>query len=180
MMKSNTVNLADTVLERLGLMIDLHVYDARIVSSVHAGLDIEDSDIDIICCYSTQIDYLRHLRSLSYLIGISKFDIDEDYVVCTFRLSGIEFEIYACEIPVVEQHGFQHFMVMKRLVSIGGPKFQSTIQDLKRKGLKTEPAIAQHLKLTGDPYHAVLKLYNCSDIDLEKLLDESVGFIGVI
>ncbi|MNY83296.1 hypothetical protein D3C86_2259750 [compost metagenome] len=45
------------------------------------------------------------------------------------------------------------------LLSIHGEQFRQHIIELKKQGLKTEPAFAQALGIKGDPYLELLKLY---------------------
>ncbi|MGL5579695.1 MAG: DUF4269 domain-containing protein, partial [Cetobacterium sp.] len=49
-------------------------------------------------------------------------------------------------------------------------KFRQKIIELKKDGMKTEPAFAFLLKLEGNPYDKILELENYSDYELIKLL----------
>ena len=50
-------------------------------------------------------------------------------------------------------------MVEYQLLKEKGEGFKQQIIDLKKSGFKTEPAFAIALGLTGDPYEALLQLY---------------------
>jgi hypothetical protein len=56
--------------------------------------------------------------------------------------------------------------VEARLLALGGEEARVKIQELKRAGLKTEPAFAQYFQLAGNPYQALLHLAQRSDDEL--------------
>lgn len=66
------------------------------------------------------------------------------------------------------QAAFRHYQVMKRLVRIGGNEFIDRIRHLKEGGLKTEPAICRAMKISGEPYAAVLELEHWSEKELKE------------
>jgi hypothetical protein len=57
-------------------------------------------------------------------------------------------------------------VVESRLLDILGPDFRNGIIALKKQGIKTEPAFARMLGLSGDPYRAVLAIENYGDEQL--------------
>lgn len=65
---------------------------------------------------------------------------------------------------------FRHYQIMKRLCAIGGTDFQNAVKAIKKTGIKTEPAIASILHLTGNPYNSVLLLEQLKDRELKELL----------
>jgi hypothetical protein len=73
-------------------------------------------------------------------------------------------------LPVLEQHGWKHFLIEQRLLSLGGNAFRGAIMNYRRNGTKTEPAFSAALGLTGDPYQALLKIGLLSDAAITKLL----------
>ena len=165
---------AEEELQRSQILRSLSAYSPTVVSTIWAGLDIESSDIDIICQYENKSQFTSDLHN-----ACSQFEefvfIDNsepsEYVVARFSLGQNQIEIYACPLPVTEQLGYIHYQVMKRLVAVGGEWLQEMIRDLKREGLKTEPAIAQLLHLAGDPYKAVASLQHHSDQQLTELVE---------
>lgn len=161
--------LAEQALLSISLLEKLKDYDAKVVSTIWAGLDIDGSDIDIIACFTDRAVFIEEIRTLFETLPEFSISDNETRVLVQFKVDGFLFEIFACDTPVEQQAGYRHFSVMKRLVKIGGPVFQSTIRQLKRQGLKTEPAIARLMKLEGDPYQAVLTLYDRDDEGLSKL-----------
>lgn len=59
----------------------------------------------------------------------------------------------------------RHFLIEVRLLDLF-EDLKSRVIELKRSGLKTEPAFAKALGLAGDPYVAILKLDGVDDGEL--------------
>ncbi len=72
-------------------------------------------------------------------------------------------------LPLGDQFGFRHYVATARLIGIGGDDFRSKLRDLKLHGIKTEPAIARILCLSGDPYQSVAALAELGDDELSRL-----------
>lgn len=68
----------------------------------------------------------------------------------------------------------RHFYIERRLLTLE-PRLRAIVTDLKRTGVKTEPAFAQVLALKGDPYEALLPLELISDLELRALLLQAVS-----
>jgi hypothetical protein len=93
----------------------------------------------------------------------------------TFRAAistwGWDVELF-CQVRNTDtQWGVRHFRVERRLLAID-PDLRSDVIERKRCGMKTEPAFAAVLGLTGDPYQALLDLERSSDTELTELLAE--------
>jgi hypothetical protein len=71
---------------------------------------------------------------------------------------------------VSEQNGWRHFLAERRLLKLGGATLRAAVMNERARGAKTEPAFAAVLKLTGDPYLAVLDLEPCDDTYLSDIL----------
>jgi Domain of unknown function (DUF4269) len=84
-------------------------------------------------------------------------------VVCTFTFAGWEIEIFGQNVPVAAQYGVRHFKIERRVLALLGPDFRARVIALRMTGLKTEPAFAWLLGLTGDPYDALLELEGWTD-----------------
>ena len=55
-------------------------------------------------------------------------------------------------------------LIEHEILELKGPPFKAVILELKRAGLKTEPAFAKALGLTGNPYEELLKVPPNSNI----------------
>ncbi len=168
--KSDKVIQVDSIIEELGLLVKLSHYEVCVVSTVHAGLDLAGSDIDIVGSYFKQSEFVSDLRTLNNVGSVADINVSNDYVVCSFIVDHFKFEIYGSDTPVCEQHGYLHYCLMLRLVAIGGKKFQQAIRHYKQQGLKTEPSIARYFNLCGDPYQSVLTLNQYTDGEIKALM----------
>jgi hypothetical protein len=78
--------------------------------------------------------------------------------------------VFGQALPVERQAAYVHLLQTHRVIQLGGEPWRSAIQKLKSNGIKTEPALAQLLGLTGDPYQAVLQLQNHDDESLIAII----------
>ncbi|MGC3943422.1 MAG: DUF4269 domain-containing protein [Chryseolinea sp.] len=61
--------------------------------------------------------------------------------------------------PSTEQEAYLHMVNEYQVLQSRGSEFRDEIIRLKKSGLKTEPAFAKALGLTGDPYEAMLRFH---------------------
>lgn len=138
------------------------------------GLQIEGSDIDLLCEIPSLERFEAFLDAHGALFGRATrrraAHCRPPALVVSLELSGLEVEIFAQALPTHQQHGFRHMVVEGRLLALGGPALARAIVDLKRRGRKTEPAFAEALGLSGDPYAAVLDLESAPLEALEALV----------
>lgn len=95
---------------------------------------------------------------------------DEPTLLISFSHQGIDFEVFGQETPSIKQRGYLHFLIEERLLKIGGAFFVRNVKEARLNGLKTEPAFAKVLGLTGDPYEELLILQRKSNQDLKALI----------
>lgn len=155
------------VLEQLQLMEILKDFSPYLVGTPPLGIDVHSSDIDVICCYDPkQLHRLKQQLNLfkhheAWQCQISKRN--SSVWICRFKAFDWDLEVYCSTQPVHEQSAFKHFHVEQRLLAMGGEQFREAILDLKRQGVKTEPAFAQCLGLSGDAYELLEQLYEVED-----------------
>ena len=160
------------VLERLA------DFDARAAGTPPLGLDVPGSDIDVLCSAPDAHAFAAVLwASFSDAPGftLTQWRDPPRPVVAAFDAAGWRIEVYGEAAPVERQRGWRHFAVERRLLALGGPCFRSAVLDLRRRGWKTEPAVAAALVLPGDPYQALLDLGDLGDADLRDAL-RAAGF----
>ncbi|HEY0655930.1 MAG TPA: DUF4269 domain-containing protein [Chryseosolibacter sp.] len=78
-------------------------------------------------------------------------------LVCRFIQQDFPIEIFCQPVPVKQQMAYRHMIIEHWLLHTRGPAFRKKIHELKKDGVKTEPAFAQLLNLEGDPYDALLR-----------------------
>jgi hypothetical protein len=159
--------------EESGVLETLAVFHPHIAGTPPLAIDIEGSDIDVLCDYADACAFTRaavDAYATAEGFRISQWRSSGRAVVVNFLLAGWPFEIFAQTTPVQRQTGWRHFLVEKRLLDLGVPELRTAVVAAKRSGRKTEPAFADLLKLDGNPYEALLALEQLDDNALRALL----------
>lgn len=151
-------------------------YTPTLVGTYPLGLQTSTSDFDVICCCVDLPEFERSLASALSDLGApparpQRVTLSPEASVTSFACDGLPIEVFCQGIPVYEQHGFRHMLIEGRLLSLGiGVRLRERVLALRQAGVKTEPAFAQLLGLTGDPYAALLELEGQSSAQLTALL----------
>lgn len=162
------------ILAQLDLFNHLAAFDVEIIGTPPLGIDTENSDIDLVCHYHpTQLaqltDRMTHFKQFQSW-SFSQWQKDNRVYICHFSYQNWDIEIFCSTQAIIEQYGYQHFQVEKRLLNLANSAFKTCILQLKQQGIKTEPAFAQVLQLTGDPYVVLSDLFDAPDTTLSQLL----------
>jgi len=162
---------AHAALCELNIFDDLRAFTPILVSTICLDIDVESSDLDIIC----HVPHAESFRSSVVRVysSLDRFSIRssrDDATVVGFWFKDFEFEIYGHRAPVTQQRAYVHLCQTARVIAFGGASWRTAIRALKERGMKTEPAVAYSLGLNGDPYEAVEQLQSLSDEGLKKLL----------
>jgi len=152
---------AYNILIKYRIMDQLNDFDPILVGTIPIGIDIETSDLDIICFWKDQVQFRQKL--IESFSGFELFDVrdisinDALTTVANFFVDGFEIEIFGQNVPAKKQFGYRHMIIENTLLLEKGESFRSEILNLKREGYKTEPAFAKALGIKGDPYQELLK-----------------------
>ncbi|MCT4634059.1 MAG: DUF4269 domain-containing protein [Firmicutes bacterium] len=169
----NPVQLkAYEAITELNILNDLKGYDPILVGTIPIAIDIEGSDLDIICEVYDFDDFERLIVKLfgdldSFIVK-RKIDKDEkNILVANFFFMDFEFEIYATSANIETFNGYRHMIIEDRIIKSLGEDFRKRVIELKMSGIKTEPAFTQLLGLSGNPYEALFNLnldeYKCEE-----------------
>jgi hypothetical protein len=165
-------------LERLDLLSRLAAYDPHVAGTPPLGIALATSDIDVLC-HAPDADAfgedVRRLFGREAGFRMQQWTADERPIVAAFEAHGWAIELFGHPRPVREQAGWRHFLVERRLLDLGGEAFRAAVLQQRNDGLKTEPAFAAALGLSGDPYAKLLELERQADADLVALL-HAAGF----
>ncbi|KKO90503.1 hypothetical protein AAW12_15565 [Sphingobacterium sp. Ag1] len=151
------------------LLTDYHIttlldaYDPIVVGTIPIQLDVGGSDIDIILCVD-DFDALEEMLSLNFSKH-AHFRLRrpaDRVIVCRFTIEEQLFEIYATDEATEIQNGYLHMLKEHEIIQLRGGEFAEQVRQLKRSGIKTEPAFCQLLGIEGDAYTELLK-YNPAD-----------------
>ncbi len=161
-----------TLLQETNIMNILSKYQPIVVGTIPIGLDIEESDIDIIC-------EAKDIRALKQNLE-KEFDTYHSFsihlkpyesVCSSFVYKKFKFEIFAENKEVKFQNAYRHMLIEYRIIKLGGTKVVQKIMELRKKGLKTEPAFARLLGIKGNPYQGLLSYEEKSDLVIQKELE---------
>lgn len=146
----------------LGIMDSLEAFSPAVVGTLPLDLFTNKSDIDIICCFPNAEEFAEKmffdLNARSSNFYINRKDLNGiDSMITSFEYEGFPFEIVAQGVPVREQYAFRHMVAEWKILSENDAGFRERVLELKKEGIKTEPAFAQLLGLKGDPYQQLLR-----------------------
>jgi hypothetical protein len=161
------------VIEELEIMRHLAEFTPVAIGTPPLGLATDASDIDVAC---TSPDFDRFaavvLPAFHRMEAFAIRHVDHlaaPAAVASFKAMGWEIELFCQKIATDHQWGVRHFRVQARLLALG-PHLKEAVMRLKREGLKTEPAFAKVLLLSGDPYVALLELESLGDAQLLEVI----------
>lgn len=160
-------------LSELRILDALAPFDAVLVSTVNTNIELESSDLDVICevyDFDAFEALLVSLYETKPGFTVSRSESDPPALVASFYHNDWEYEVFGQPLPIERQNAYRHMVQTHRVISLGGDTWREAIRSLKRDGMKTEPAVAYCLRLEGNPYQAVLALEQLSDVDLVHLL----------
>lgn len=149
------------VLTQHKILSNLAEYDPILVGTIPINIDIENSDLDIICYWKNKANFIEKI--MFFFEKEAEFNIrevfinDRDSVVASFKIEDFEIEVFGQNIPTKDQNGYRHMLIENEILQSKGNDFRSEIIKLKQNGYKTEPAFAFLLGLKGDPYIKLLE-----------------------
>jgi N-acetylglutamate synthase-like GNAT family acetyltransferase len=156
-------------LHELEIFDYLNKYSPILTGTIPIEIDLPDSDLDIICECKDHNSFTKDLtdkfgKYLDFQIWTNTHQ-GEKSTIASFSHEGQKIEIFGQNIPSDKQNSFRHMLIEKHILQEKGTEFKNQIVELKKQGIKTEPAFAQLLGLKGDPYLELLKL----DSDLNEI-----------
>lgn len=158
---NNRQQQAYSTLTNNQILSKLKGFDPILVGTIPINIDIENSDLDIICCFADKQDVIKTItgnfqNEKNFTIREQQ-SIDTSAIVANFVVDNFEVEIFGQSIPTKQQFAYRHLIIEYNLLNQYGEKFRQQIIELKLQGHKTEPAFGIALGLTGDPYTELLK-----------------------
>ncbi len=167
-------------LRTLRVIERLAAYDPVLAGTIPLGIDVADSDLDILCevhdfaCFETDVAAcFGHCDG--FRVTAPRLREGEASMTASFDHGGFTVEAFGAPTPVERQSAYRHMVIEARLLALGGAAFRRKIIALREAGVKTEPAFAQCLGLAGDPYLALLDLEALGDTRLAALVSRRSG-----
>lgn len=161
------------ILTESSIMDILKAHSPIVVGTLPIHIDVEWSDIDIIC-YAKDLNMFQKTVQTNFSDREAFYDkIFRRNYVSSFIIHRIPIEIYAEPVPTRKQNGYRHMIVEWRILEIAGKNFKNEIIKLKNEGYKTEPAFGK-LLMMQDPYKELLLLEQLSDSELTLFLSDKI------
>ncbi|WP_250252977.1 DUF4269 domain-containing protein [Chryseobacterium sp. Marseille-Q3244] len=140
----------------------LKEYSPILAGTIPIEIDIEGSDLDLIFEVDLKFeeDFLDDLmlsRFIPHDVGVEYPIVNgEKCITLNFMLEGLPIEIFGQNKPTTQQNAYLHMIAEHKILQEKGEEFKQKIIDLKKKGIKTEPAFGMLLGLEN-PYKDLLK-----------------------
>lgn len=139
----------------------LSEFDPILAGTIPINIDIENSDLDIICYWKNKAEFAFKISSSfenKTEFKIRETIIDQrESVIANFKIDDFEIEIFGQNIPSKNQNAYKHMIVEHEILESKGEKFRLEIIKLKQNGYKTEPAFGELLGLKTNPYLELLE-----------------------
>jgi len=148
-------------LTKMSIFEQLQDYKPILTGTIPIGIDLPESDLDIICQCSNHLKFTETLNSLysnkeNYQIRTRDLN-DLESTIATFQSGEFQIEIFGQDCHPENQNAYRHMIIEHKILSSKNDDFRTEIIQLKKEGLKTEPAFARLLGLQGNPYEELLK-----------------------
>lgn len=138
----------------------LSEFDPILAGTIPINIDIENSDLDIICYWQNKTEFITKITSAfenKTDFKIWEANIDEhESVIANFKIEGFEIEIFGQNVPTQNQNGYKHMIIEHKILQSKDENFRLEIIKLKQNGCKTEPAFGKLLGLKNNPYKELL------------------------
>ena len=171
--------LAYRTLSDLGIFDVLAKYCPVLAGTVPIDLDVESSDLDIVC-EAHDLDTFE--KDVAEAYGrFAEFEIHRTESmgvpasVVNFRTEHFPVQIFAQGLPVARQRAYRHMIAEARLLRLAGEGARRALRALRRQGVKTEPAFGEYFRLEGDPYDKLYDLAEASDQELLAIIDAAAA-----
>ncbi len=147
-------------IKELGIMSNLRTYHPVLCGTIPIGIDVEDSDLDIIMEVNKLDEFESQLRTLYG--KYEKFKVKrttirlKEVVKANFVFNNFEFELFGQNESVHNQNAYLHMIIEYKLMQ-RFPELKSKVLGLRKQGHKTEPAFCEILGITEDPYYGLIR-----------------------
>lgn len=148
------------VLTKYRIFEKLSYYSPILAGTIPIEIDIEGSDLDIICEVKDETEFLEVLnqvlpQGVDFKIEANVIN-NENCIILNCMLEEFPIEIFGQNKPTAEQNAYRHMIAEYKILQEKGTEFKHKIIELKKQGIKTEPAFGLLMNLEN-PYEDLLK-----------------------
>lgn len=159
------------ILTAYRIMDILKDYDPLVAGTIPIAIDVENSDIDIICYAAEFKEFQKMIRKNFDRYKYFSDTIDTSRYVAAFEIEDLPIEIYAEAIPSRQQFAYRHMLIEYHIIQLANDDFRKQIIALKQNGYKTEPAFGKLLHLQ-EPYSELLTFEKMSDEEIVSIISK--------
>lgn len=150
------------ILTKYRVFDKLKDYSPILAGTVPIEIDIKGSDLDLI--FEVDLKYEQDFLDDLLFCQLIPHDVEVEYPIVNggkcmtlnFMLEGFPIEIFGQNKPTKQQNAYLHMMAEYKILKEKGEEFKQRIIELKKQGIKTEPAFGILLGLEN-PYEDLLK-----------------------
>ncbi|PXW13024.1 uncharacterized protein DUF4269 [Chryseobacterium sp. CBTAP 102] len=150
------------ILTKYRVFDKLKDYSPILAGTVPIEIDIKGSDLDLI--FEVDLKFEQDFLDDLLFCQLIPHDAEVEYpivngekcITLNFILDGFLIEIFGQNKPTTEQNAYLHMVAEYKILLKKGKKFKQKIIELKKQGIKTEPAFGLLLGLEN-PYEDLLK-----------------------
>jgi hypothetical protein len=147
------------------ILYQLQPFNPILAGTLPLDIFIEGkSDLDILCeansLQSVEKLLLTHFKNETGFLIRSMEIRSVKTLICNFIAGEFPIEIFCQSVATINQLAYRHLIIEYLLLAQYGEQLKNEVIKLKNQGIKTEPAFALVLGLSGDPYEALLKYEN--------------------
>ncbi len=158
----------------LDLFSVLADYDPLLTGTLPLGLDLPDSDLDVIC--SVQ-DFAEFHAVMQAMYGwYDEFACESMQIdgmataVCSFRYNRFRIKISGQPQATREQAAYRRMAATARLLRMAGETALDDVRRLKAAGMATAQAVGAYFQLEGRAEETLAELANASAEDLMQII----------
>ncbi|MCP3026448.1 DUF4269 domain-containing protein [Halobacillus sp. A5] len=152
-------NAYSTITE-LDIFDELSIYNPVLCGTVPIGVDLDNSDLDIVM----EVKDLKLFgNKLNNLYGnMPGFTLKRTTILghrvvkANFFYDKFELELFGQNQPIERQNAYLHMIIEYELLK-NNPSLKGKVIELKKQGYKTEPAFCELLGIEGDPYKGLVQ-----------------------
>lgn len=123
------------ILTQNRIMERLQKYDPILAGTIPINIDIENSDLDVICCFQELGEFISTImEQFGQMEGIAIKTCEHQHILsvkASFRVAGFDIEIFGQDIPTQRQNAYRHMVLEHRLLRERGELFRQEIIRLK-------------------------------------------------